>query len=365
MSENRVLRAGITAGDLGGVGTEVIIKALADSRIYDNITPVVYGSAKAFAFYKRGIEGVENFSVSLVQSAAEAAPKRVNLVECGPEDIRIDVGKATAESGAVAVTALQKAMEDIDAGDLDLLITAPINKENVHGENFPYTGHTEFLAAEREGEPVMIMCSENLRVALATIHLPVSEVSAHLTKEGIVGTLKVLNRSLIEDFGAVAPRIAVLALNPHAGDGGLLGKEEQEIIKPAIEEAFGEKILAFGPFAADGFFASGAWKKYDAVVAMYHDQGLTPFKTLSPDGVNYTAGLDIVRTSPDHGTGYDIAGQDKADAQSMRNAIYMAVDVYRNRQRYAEMSRNPLRHYERDKGRDVSVSDLPEIEEAL
>lgn len=365
MNENRVLRAGITAGDIGGVGTEVIIKALADSRIYDNIIPVVYGSAKAVAFYKKGIEGADGFSVSLVQSATDAAPKRVNLVECGPEDIRVEVGKSTAEAGAVAVTALQRAMADVEAGDLDLLITAPINKENVYGENFPYKGHTEYLAAECEGEPVMIMCSESLRVALATIHLPVSEVSAHLTKEGIVETLKVLNRSLIEDFGVVAPRIAVLSLNPHAGDGGLLGQEEQEIIKPAIEEAFVEKILAFGPFAADGFFASGAWKKYDAVLAMYHDQGLTPFKTLSPEGVNYTAGLDLVRTSPDHGTGYDIAGADKADAQSMRNAIYMAVDVYRNRQRYAEMSCNPLRRYERDKGRDISVSDLPEVEESL
>lgn len=352
-------------GDLGGVGTEVVIKALADSRIYDNIIPVVYGSAKGVAFYKRGIEGVENFSVSIVQSAADAAPKRVNLVECGPEDIRIEAGRATAEGGAVAVEALRRAADDLDAGDLDLLITAPINKENVHGERFPYTGHTEFLAAEREGDPVMIMCSESMRVALATIHLPVAEVSAHLSKEGIVDTLKVLQRSLIQDFGVVAPRIAVLALNPHAGDGGLLGKEEQEIIKPAIEEAFGDKILAFGPFAADGFFASGAWKKYDAVVAMYHDQGLTPFKTISPEGVNYTAGLDIVRTSPDHGTGYDIAGSGKADAQSMRNAIYMAVDIYRNRQRYAEMSANPLRHYERDKGRDISVSDLPELEEGL
>ena len=202
-------------------------------------------------------------------------------------------------------------------------------------------------------------------MALATIHLPVSEVSAHLTKEGIVGTLKVLNRSLIEDFGVVAPRIAVLALNPHAGDGGLLGKEEQEIIKPAIEEAFGEKILAFGPFAADGFFASGAWKKYDAVVAMYHDQGLTPFKTLSPDGVNYTAGLSAVRTSPDHGTAYDIAGKGVADAQSMRNAIYTAIDIVRNREEWADWTARPLQHFEREKGRDISVKDLklPEAEE--
>ncbi len=365
MNDNRFLRAGITAGDPNGVGTEVIIGALLDSRIYDNLILIVYGSTKAFGFYKRTIEGAESFSPVVIQSAAEAQPRRINLIECGPEDLRIEAGRSTAEAGKVAVTALNLAAADLQSGGIDLLITAPINKENVHGESFPYTGHTEFMAAEFEGSPLMIMCSDRLRVALATTHLPVAEVSAHLTKEGIMEKLRTLNNSLISDFGIVAPRIAVLALNPHAGDGGLLGEEEQQVIKPAVEELFAERVLAFGPFAADGFFASGSWAKYDAVLAMYHDQGLTPFKTISPDGVNYTAGLEVVRTSPDHGTAYDIAGTGKANPQSMRNAIYTAVDIYRNRLRHEEMSRNPLRHYERDKGRDVSVNDLPQIEEEI
>ena len=261
--------------------------------------------------------------------------------------------------------ALEAAVADLKEGAIDAMVTAPIDKEMAQSEAFRFTGHTEFMAAHLEGEPMMIMCSERLRVGLVTIHIPVAEVSQSISKEKIVAALATLRQTLKEDFGIVEPRIAVLSLNPHAGEGGLLGEEEQTIIKPAIEEAFAEGVLAFGPFPSDGLFGGGGYVKYDAVLAMYHDQGLIPFKTLSPEGVNFTAGLSAVRTSPDHGTAYDIAGKGVADAQSMRNAIYAAMDIVRNREQWAEWTANPLQHFERDKGRDVSVKDLklPETEE--
>ena len=230
-------------------------------------------------------------------------------------------------------------MRDLKAGHLDALVTAPFDKETVQADDFRYTGHTEYLAAELEGEAMMILCSDVLRVGLVTKHIPVSEIARNITKERIVRDLGTLRRALIEDFGIVEPRIAVMALNPHAGDGGLLGREEQEIIRPAIVEAFSKGVLAFGPFAADGLFAGGGYAKYDGILAMYHDQGLAPFKSLSPDGVNFTAGLSAVRTSPDHGTAFDIAGKDKADPQSMRNAIYAAIDIAEHRRAWAEWTR--------------------------
>ena len=272
-------------------------------------------------------------------------------------------GQASAEAGRAAVEALRRATQELKEGLLDAIVTAPFNKESVQGDGFHFTGHTEFIGAELGGEPMMIMCSEILRVGLVTKHIPVSEISGSITGEKIVRDLHTLRRTLKEDFGIVEPRIAVMALNPHAGDGGLLGREEQEIIRPAVVEAFNQGVLAFGPFAADGLFAGGGYAKYDGILAMYHDQGLAPFKTLSPDGVNFTAGLSKVRTSPDHGTAYDIAGQDKADPQSMRSAIYAAIDIVEHRRAWAEWSRNPLQRAEREKGgRDVSVKDLPQTE---
>ena len=272
-------------------------------------------------------------------------------------------GKESAEAGRAAVEALVRATDDLKQGLLDALVTAPINKEAVQSDDFRYTGHTEYLAAELEGEAMMILCSDVLRVGLVTKHIPVSEIARNITKERIVRDLGTLRRALIEDFGIVEPRIAVMALNPHAGDGGLLGHEEEEIIRPAIVEAFRQGVLAFGPFAADGLFAGGGYAKYDGILAMYHDQGLAPFKSLSPDGVNFTAGLSAVRTSPDHGTAFDIAGKDKADPQSMRNAIYAAIDIAEHRRAWAEWTRNPLQRAERDRGgRDVSVKDLPQTE---
>ena len=363
MSDNR-LKIGITQGDANGVGWEIILRTLADQRMTELFTPVVYGSKQAADFYSKLLneeEGSVQFNV--VSSAEESRRGKVNLVECG--QINPQPGVASAEAGKAAVEALERTMADLKAGDIDAMVTAPIMKETAQSETFQFTGHTEFVASHLEGEPMMIMCSDRLRVGLVTIHIPVSEVSQSISKEKILSSLTTLRQSLKADFGIVEPRIAVLSLNPHAGEGGMLGSEEQEIIKPAIEEAFQEGTLAFGPFPADGLFATGAYAKYDAILAMYHDQGLTPFKTLSPDGVNFTAGLSEVRTSPDHGTAYDIAGKGEADPQSMRNAIYAAIDIVRNRRNWAYWNRNPLQRFEREKGRDVSVKDLklPEIEE--
>lgn len=361
MPENK-FKIGITQGDTNGIGWEVILKALADPRMTELFTPVVYGSPKAAAYYRNTIAEIEAFSFNPVASAAEARRGKTNLVACG-ENAEIMPGKPAPEAGRAAVEALCTAMRDLKAGHLDALVTAPFDKETVQADDFRYTGHTEYLAAELEGEAMMILCSDSLRVGLVTKHIPVSEIARNITKERIVRDLDTLRRALIEDFGIVEPRIAVMALNPHAGDGGLLGCEEQEIIRPAIVEAFSKGVLAFGPFAADGLFAGGGYAKYDGILAMYHDQGLAPFKTLSPDGVNFTAGLSAVRTSPDHGTAFDIAGKDKADPQSMRNAIYTAIDIVEHRRAWAEWTRNPLQHAERDRGgRDVSVKDLPQTE---
>lgn len=361
MSEQK-LKIGITQGDTNGIGWEIILKALADPRMTELFTPVVYGSPKAAAYYRNTVAEIEAFSFNPVASAAEARRGKANLVACG-ETADIAPGKPTPEAGRAAVEALCAAMRDLKAGHLDALVTAPFDKETVQADDFRYTGHTEYLAAELEGEAMMILCSDVLRVGLVTKHIPVSEIARNITKERIVRDLDTLRRALIEDFGIVEPRIAVMALNPHAGDGGLLGREEQEIIRPAIVEAFSKGVLAFGPFAADGLFAGGGYAKYDGILAMYHDQGLAPFKSLSPDGVNFTAGLSAVRTSPDHGTAFDIAGKDKADPQSMRNAIYAAIDIAEHRRAWAEWTRNPLQRAERDRGgRDVSVKDLPQTE---
>ena len=362
MSEQK-LKIGITQGDTNGVGWEVILKTFADPRMTELCTPVIYGSPKVAAYYRTTIAEPGDVAFCTVPSAREARRGRVNLVACGAEEIPVEPGKPTVEAGRAAVDALRTAVKELKEGTIDALVTAPFDKETVQCDDFRFTGHTEFFGAELGGEPMMILCSDLLRVGLVTKHIPVAEISRSITKEKIVRDLHTLRRSLIEDFGIVEPRIAVLALNPHAGDGGLLGREESEIIKPAIVEAFSKGVLAFGPFAADGLFASGNYTKYDGVLAMYHDQGLTPFKTLSPDGVNFTANLPKVRTSPDHGVAYDIAGQDKADPQSMRAAIYTAIDIVENRRAWAEWSRNPLQRAERERGgRDISVRELPQNE---
>ena len=359
MSDNR-LKIGITQGDTNGIGWEVILKTLADSRIAELCTPVVYGSPAAAGYYRRCIADLEEIAFNTVSSARDARRGRVNLIACGPQELRIVPGEPSPEAGRAAVEALQAAVRDLKEGTLDALVTGPIDKETAQADDFRYTGHTEYLAAELEGSPMMLMCSDLLKVGLVTIHIPVSEVSASVTKQRIVTKLRELRQSLIQDFSVREPRIAVLSLNPHAGDGGLIGSEEKEIIVPAIQAASQQKILAFGPFAADGFFASAGYMKYDAVLAMYHDQGLAPSKALSCGGVNFTAGLPVVRTSPAHGVGFDIAGENRADESAMRDAIYLALDVVRSRRLYAAITANPLQKYKRDSGADVSASELPD-----
>ena len=340
MSDQR-LKIGITQGDANGIGWEVILRTFADSRIAELFTPVIYGSQQAAAAHAATLDEEQKVQFNVVASADEARRGKINLVKCGEIDPAL--GTPSPEAGKAAVEALEAAARDLKSGSLDAVVTAPINKETAQSDDFRFTGHTEYFADRFGGEPMMIMCSDRLRVGLVTIHIPMAEVSASITQEKIVRSLATLRESLIKDFGIVEPRIAVLALNPHAGEGGMLGHEEQNIIKPAIEQAFGDGILAFGPFPADGLFGGGGYAKYDAVLAMYHDQGLTPFKTISPDGVNFTAGLPVVRTSPDHGTAYDIAGTGKADESSMRAAVFAAVDIFKRRMEHIRLTKNPLR----------------------
>ncbi|HMM10475.1 MAG TPA: 4-hydroxythreonine-4-phosphate dehydrogenase PdxA [Bacteroidales bacterium] len=339
----QLLRVGITHGDFNGVGYEVMLKSLADSRITELFTPVIYGHARVAAFYRKNLALNELNFVS-VRDASQIAPHRVNLINCTEVELRVEMGLQSAEAGQVAVLALEMAIEDLKKGLIDVLVTAPVNKENIQSDSFRFPGHTEFLAEHFSGEPLMLMVWRNLRVGVVTGHVPLAEVSRNITTEGILRKLNVLNNSLIRDFGIRRPRIAVLGLNPHAGDGGLLGNEEHEIILPAINQARDQKeMLVYGPFGADGFFGAGQWKKYDGVLAMFHDQGLAPFKTIAAgEGVNFTAGLPIVRTSPAHGTAYDIVGKNLSEEDAFRQALYLAVDIERNRRSLQQLEQNQL-----------------------
>lgn len=358
MSENNIVRVGITHGDINGIGYEVILKALEDTRMLELCTPVIFGSQKLIAQYRK-LLGIQQFNVNVVDSAADAADGAVNLVNVVGEEVVADPGNPTEESGRASFASLEAAVRAVREGDVDVLVTAPICKNNIQSAGFHFPGHTEYLESVADGKALMILFNENIRVALVTTHLPVNRISEAITVDSIVEKLSIFNHTLRSDFGIVQPHIAVLALNPHAGDNGLLGSEEQQVIIPAIQKAQDRKILCFGPYPADGFFGAGLYKNFDGVLAMYHDQGLAPFKTIAMDsGVNFTAGLDFVRTSPDHGTGFDIAGQGVASEQSMREAIYAAVDIFRNRSVYDEMTSNPLRRQYFDKSKDNVVLDL-------
>lgn len=357
---NRKLKIGITQGDINGIGYEVILKAVEDQRIAELCTPIIYGSAKIAAYYLKGADQPA-VPMAQIQSPAQCKEGEINIINVIPEDIKVEPGILSKSAGEAAFIALERAVADLRAGEIDALVTAPINKDAIHSETFHFPGHTEYLEASLgDGEKaLMILCSDAMRVALVTTHMPISKIAASITSEGIVDKLVAFSTSLRKDFGITAPRIAVLSLNPHAGENGLLGSEEKDIIIPAIEEARKKSILAFGPYAADGFFGTESYKVFDGVLAMYHDQGLAPFKTKSmDDGVNFTAGLPYVRTSPDHGTGFDIAGKWAASAESMRHAIYAAIDIYRNRQNDAYAFRNPLRKQYFEKGKDNVVLDL-------
>ena len=340
----RKLVVGITQGDGNGIGYEVIIKALADERMLDLCTPVIYGSSKIFGFYKKHIHDIEQINTNVITSAKDVHQKRVNIVNCLPENVYVEPGQSTPESAKAAMTSLEKAVADIKEGYIDVLVTAPFNKRAMAGEGFGYTGHTEYLENEfGVDEVAMIMVADRLKVGIVTGHIALKDVVKEISKEKILRKLRLMKSSLQRDFGIDAPKIAVLGLNPHCGDGGLLGDEEQQIILPAVQEANAEGILAFGPYSSDGFFGLGNYMKFDAVLAMYHDQGLTPFKALAfEDGVNFTAGLPIVRTSPDHGTAYEMAGRDLADSRSMIAAIYAAIDIYNRRAEYDDLVENRM-----------------------
>ena len=344
------VKIGITHGDLNGIGYEIIIKSLHDQRMLDSVTPVVYGVSKV-ASYHRKVLGMDEFNFNLVKNAAAANPKRPNIINCFDQEVKIDLGMSTEIAGEVAFLALEKASQDLKNGDVDVMVTAPINKKNIQSEQFHFPGHTEYLAEKFESSDfLMLMVSNNLRIGVVTTHIPIAEVPQALTAESILHKLKIMNHSLKRDFNIPRPKIALMGLNPHAGDSGLLGKEEEETISPTIKQAFDEGILAYGPYAADGFFGSSMFSKFDGILAMYHDQGMIPFKALSfESGVNFTAGIPFIRTSPAHGTAYEIAGKNEASPESMRAAIYLASDIYHNRKRFDEMNKNPLPYKDANK----------------
>lgn len=335
---------GITQGDINGIGYEVIIKSCLDQRILDLFVPVVYGSSKAASYHRKTLN-IPDFSFNVIRHADQASPKRPNLVNLHDKEIKIEMGISSTLAGEQSIVAINAAVEDLRKGHIDVLVTAPINKKNVEEAGVPnFSGHTGYLASMLGVDDyLMLMVSSQLKIGVATGHIPLNEVASAISEELILKKLTLMEASLRQDFAIRKPRIAVLGLNPHAGDAGLLGKEEQNTIIPAIAKVAAHGMIVSGPFAADGFFASMQYRHFDGILAMYHDQGLIPFKTLSFDeGVNYTAGLPFVRTSPVHGTAYDIAGKDIASADSMRAAIYLACDIYKNRREWEELNKNPL-----------------------
>lgn len=344
MANNNRIIVGISQGDTNGIGYEVIIKSLADPRILDSFTPVIYGSSKAFGFYKKLLHNIGQIETYVINSAKDAKPKSINIVNCLPDNIVIEPGKATPDSAKAAIKSLECAVSDLKKGDIDVIVTAPINKRAMGNEGFGFTGHTEYLQKQFNAEEVtMFMVSDQIKVGVVTGHIPLRDVSSAITQEKILRKLRNMRKSLQRDFGVDEPKIAVLGLNPHCGDGGLIGDEEQKVILPAIQAAQSEGIAAYGPYSADGFFGLGNYSRFDATLAMYHDQGLVPFKAIAfEEGVNFTAGLPVVRTSPDHGTAYEMAGRDEADPQSMMSAIYMAIDIFRNRLAFDKLNENRL-----------------------
>lgn len=351
--DKKIVRVGISCGDTNGIGMEVILKALQDNRLTQDITVLLYTSPKIISYYRKMLDLPEIPYIKVAHSG-EAKPNKINVITPWEEDVVITPGEENQTGGTYALKSLEAAVNDMASNRFDVLVTAPINKKNIQSAEFDFPGHTEYLAKFANSEDVlMFLVNDRLRVGVATGHIPVKDVAKNLSKEGILSKIRLMNHSLTRDFTINRPKIAVLGLNPHAGENGLLGDEEKEIITPAIKKANEEQILAFGPFPADGFFGSESYKNYDAVLAMYHDQGLAPFKALSfGDGVNFTAGLPIVRTSPDHGTAYDIVGKNEASESSFRSAIYLGVDIYKSRQLHREISANPMVIQEKTRGED-------------
>lgn len=341
MSDSKII-VGISQGDINGIGLEVILKTLIEPGITEICTPVLFSSQKTVSYYRK-VLGLEEFNFNPIRDLTQLNPKKVNVFVCYEEEVNIEMGKSTESGGKYAFLSIERATQALVENQIHALVTAPINKHNIQSEQFQFIGHTEYLASKLQGEPLMLLCNEDgLRVAVATGHLPLKEVAGQITTEIVSKKIQLLYNSLVKDFSIRKPKIAVLGLNPHAGDNGAIGKEDQEVILPAIEQCK-LNALIYGPYSADGFFGSDTYKKFDGILAMYHDQGLIPFKTLSfNEGVNFTAGLSAVRTSPDHGTAYEIAGKNEASDQSFKSALYMAIDIYRNRKLNSEISENPL-----------------------
>lgn len=333
---------GISIGDLNGIGSEVVLKTFEDSRMLELCTPVIFANVKVLSFLRKSFESTA--MLHGIDRLDQIVIGKINVLNVWREGFTLEYGVNDETVGKYAIKSFVAATNALKEGLIDVLVTAPINKYNVQSEEFKFPGHTDYLNQELEGNALMLMVHENLRVGLLTDHVPVNDVASHLTEALVIQKIETIHQTLIQDFSINKPKIAVLGLNPHAGDGGVIGKEDEEILKPAIKKLFNKGIMAFGPFPADGFFGNSQHEKYDAVIATYHDQGLIPFKTLSfGNGVNYTAGLDKIRTSPDHGTAYDIAGKGIADFNSFKEAVYLAIDVYNSRNEYAEISKKPLK----------------------
>ena len=364
MEDNRKIRVGITHGDINGIGYEVILKAFADPTMLELCTPIVYGSPKVATYHRKAMDIQANFSI--INEANEALDGKLSILNCVDDELKVELTAATPDAGKAALDALERALKDYREGLIDVLVTAPINKHTIQSDAFHFPGHTEYIE-ERVGDrkkALMILLKDDFRVALVTGHIPVKDIATTITKELIQEKLSIFHRSLKQDFGIDCPRIAVFSLNPHAGDNGVIGTEESEVIIPAMQEMIARGIQCFGPYPADGFMGSGNFTHFDGILAMYHDQGLAPFKALAMDeGVNFTAGLPIVRTSPAHGTAYDIAGQGIASESSFRQAIYTAIDVYRNRVIEREIHARPLRkqYHERRDDSDILKLDQEQL----
>ncbi|MDR1981361.1 MAG: 4-hydroxythreonine-4-phosphate dehydrogenase PdxA [Tannerellaceae bacterium] len=365
--EEQLIKVGITHGDINGIGYEIILKTFSDNRLEELCIPVIYGSSKIAAYHRKTL-GLPAINMNNIGKAEDAGTNRLNIINCVQEDTKVELSQPSEVAGEAAYKALEAAVADLKRGVIDVLLTAPINKHSIQNDQFNFPGHTEYLEKHfgKEKKALMILMNEELRVALVTGHIPLAGVASNITTASIVEKLRIFNQSLKQDFNIVKPCIAVLSLNPHAGDAGLLGNEEETIIIPAMQEAEKSGVMSFGPYAADGFFGSRKYEKFDGVLAMYHDQGLIPFKTLAmKNGLNYTAGLSVVRTSPAHGTAYDIAGQNLASEDSFREALYAAIDIYRNRKRHKEATANPLRKQYFDKGNGEEKLDLTKEEDTL
>ena len=364
MENNRKIKVGITHGDINGIGYEVILKAFADPTMLELCTPIVYGSPKVATYHRKAMDIQANFSI--INEANEALDGKLSILNCVDDELKVELTAATPDAGKAALDALERALKDYREGLIDVLVTAPINKHTIQSDAFHFPGHTEYIE-ERVGDrkkALMILLKDDFRVALVTGHIPVKDIATTITKELIQEKLSIFHRSLKQDFGIDCPRIAVFSLNPHAGDNGVIGTEESEVIIPAMQEMIAKGIQCFGPYPADGFMGSGNFTHFDGILAMYHDQGLAPFKALAMDeGVNFTAGLPIVRTSPAHGTAYDIAGQGIASESSFRQAIYTAIDVYRNRVIEREIHARPLRkqYHERRDDSDILKLDQEQL----